>query len=221
MTLHADTIHDLRPSTVDTLYVLPRHYDVQSLAVMCRDAAVDFVNASPAFGKLDLVLWLTGVYDSLAGHAIARSNGAQEGPPSSGANLYLSADVHFVEASIDHARQNVLATLRHVSTSGEIANFAYTSLARGHVIACEDRRGNEGFTPVDLRELSLEERLLALLAVAYLTSPEEFEQLTVCEHCAHVDFGDNACVHHIRRWSGIQVRGTSSWPPPAKQQQAA
>jgi hypothetical protein len=215
-----DTVRDARPSTIDTLYVLPRHLGVMSLADHCRAAALQFLHESHDWGKLELVLWLTGPYDLLTGHAAAGLAGRGADDLARSPSLLTSAGVDVVTELMREAREEVLAQLRAIAAGHSIATFAFGAVARGHIVACEDRNGVQGFTPVGRASLSLAERVFSLLSVDYFQDPSAYDHLRVCGGCNVVSFGGelHACEPVPRAESGIYYRRQiTDIPPPSRE----
>jgi hypothetical protein len=191
-------------SNVDTILTLPEAAGSLAISDACRVTALEFMNESDRWGKAELAMWLMGPYAQLtqyvAPYAQRRSGEYVQRP----VPLLREIDVRMVERVIRSAHEEVSATLRRVSDAEAGASFAFTMLSAGFVARCEDRGRVAGWVPTsDARRLA--DRVLSLLAVDYLTRPDDYEtDLAVCTQCKTVEFDVTA------RMRGICARHSTS-----------
>jgi hypothetical protein len=193
-------------SDLDTILTLPDQTGSVAIASACRDTALEFVNDAERWGKAELAMWLMGPYAQVTQYvpssASRRSGELQRPIP-----LLREIDARMVDRVIRNARTEVLATLRRTMDPEGGASFAFSMLAAGFVVRCEDRHHVAGWVPTtDARRLA--DRVLSLLAADYLTRPNEYEtELSICSTCTSVDFDGAARNRGIchRHGSGMFV----------------
>lgn len=173
--------------SLDTILTLPEKTGAIAIASVCRDTALEFVNDAERWGKAELAMWLMGPYAQVtqyvpSGASRLRAEGTRPIP------LLREIDARMVDRVIRNARTEVLATLQRTMDPEGGASFAFSMLAAGFVVRCEDRQQVTGWVPTtDARRLA--DRVLSLLAADYLTRPTEYESdLSICSSCGTVDF---------------------------------
>ena len=73
--------------------------------------------------------------------------------------------------------------------------FVTHAVECGFVAGIADRTGSIGYVPVDVGEMDIVERLMSLVAADYLTRPNDYRSLTICDDCDGVSFDWTSCVH--------------------------
>lgn len=120
-----------------------------------------------------------------------------------------------VEASVLQACERLHEMLASC-TDGPQPEFVTKAIEHGLVDGVTDGNGAIGYVPANLDDMDLLERLASLLAADYLTRPNDFRGLTVCEDCGALSFDSRPCdrhAEHAPHESGVvqRDRGTSSY----------
>jgi hypothetical protein len=200
---------DATHAHLETVLTLPRHEDVFALAKSCREAALVFINDSDHWGKAELAMWLFGPYGQLTEHVSPQSNRGKSATPMP---LLRDIDAATVERLLRNTRAEVRQTLETLFDPDGAASFAYSMLATGIVIRCEDTSESPGWAPTRTAQ-RLADRVLSLFAADYLTQPGDYElELSICSLCRTVSFDVEA-----------RLRGTCNrhWAPAAARPSAA
>jgi hypothetical protein len=202
---------DTIPPRIDTVFALPRNERVDAIADACRDAVLSFLNESRggAWGKLELALWLTGPYERITNPANRVMLERFGEAPASAPSMNIAATTEAVAHMIETARDEVLTILECLRNEELGASFAVSVLSNGLVAHCEDECGGRGWLPVCHANMSLTDRLLALVAADYLKRPDAMDTLTVCASCEHVGFVDEGCNHGEEEPSGGAASGVA------------
>jgi hypothetical protein len=171
-------------------------HDPEAVASACRSVGLDFVNRVARRADLPSVMAWTRDYRRItlpgksALHWSPLTNGASE-----------PSGLH--ETSWE-ARRQVAAELERAKLVRKGANFADDCVRHGLVtptyntLLIAPRRNECGWVPVDMPDVPLAARVLALFAVDFLWAPTAYyESLTVCPVCSAIAFSGRA---HGRRW---------------------
>lgn len=193
-------------SNVDTILTLPEQTCASQIASACRDAGLQFLNDAERWGKAELAMWLMGPYSQVTQYVSPISH-RRSGEIARPIPLLREIDARMVDRVIRNARAEVLQTLRRTADPEGAASFAFSMLAAGFVVRCEDRAHTPGWVPTtDARRLA--DRVLSLFAADYLTRPTEYDtELSICGACQTVDFDGIARLRGIchRHGSGMFV----------------
>jgi hypothetical protein len=167
--------------------LLPREMMVHEAAERCRVALLEFLaGINGGWGRADLGAWLQGSYrhaTTLWSSAVPFSTRKTFMP---GGGRPLGEDT--MEGLLLHARREIIAMLEACKSSWESSNFARELSVRRVIVQVKDDSGGLGWAPVDSMELSLVDRVAALLAADYMTRPADYRSLIICEDCGHVSF---------------------------------
>lgn len=195
------TVND---EALDTILTLPEQTGSLAIAAACRDTALEFVNDAERWGKAELAMWLMGPYAQVTQYVPSTAS-RRSGEIARPIPLLREIDARMVDRVVKNARTEVLATLHRTKDPEGGASFAFSMLASGFVVRCEDRHHVPGWVPTtDARRLA--DRVLSLLAADYLTRPTEYEtELSICPSCTSVDFDGVARLRGIchRHGSGM------------------
>lgn len=193
-------------SNVDTILTLPEQTGSFAIAGACRDAVLGFLNESERWGKAELAMWLLGPYSQLTQY-VSEYARRQSGEYTRPVPLLREIDARMVDRLIRSARTEVIRTLKQMEDPESAASFAFSMLASGFVVRCEDKRRVAGWVPTsEARRLA--DRVLSLVAADYLTRPSDYEsELSICSQCECVDFDNVARTRGIchRHGSGMFV----------------
>jgi hypothetical protein len=191
---------------LDTVLTLPRETDAYAIARACREAGMAFLNESEFWGKAELAMWLLGPYAQVTQYVKPDSSRRREAPP---LPLLREIDATTIERLMRTTRAEVRATLEKLFEAEGAASFAFSMLASGFVIRCEDTLDVGGWAPT--REASrLTDRVLSLFAADYLTRPGDYElDFAVCELCRTVEFDASTRMRGVCDRHG--VRGSGAW----------
>lgn len=174
-------------TAIELLGVAPR-----DIAHACRLAALEFLRFAPWGDRRMLAEWLVRRYAPLTSWVPRPARAVPE---------HRAIDIDEVAEIMSRARARVV----HELTTGDEELLAARAQCRNHVHETKLSSGTSIFLPVDADDARLEERVLSLLAVDYLTCPEEHEALLVCDKCEGVSFEDK-CPYCSTRRSGFRGR---------------
>lgn len=174
----------------DTPFALPRWMTAESMATMCRDAALAFLDGVAAdWKKLELAAWLAGPYRE----ATRFGDWARRSVPPPSLDEHEVLRQALVADVMRDARWHVLASLEAVAMPSSHRGFVELSLAAGHVVPRRDGDGHVAWVPVDLRGMRLRDRVESLFAADYLIRPKDYvTELLVCTRCEAVLFDAEA-----------------------------
>ncbi len=194
---------------------LPKGVSVGDVADSCRYGAISFLNGVlAAWGKPELAAWLGGPYRDVTRHAREGLDLAGRRPPEAARRPIA---VYAIERVMREAHDEILVTLRTLVQPDGGVGFAFSALGGALVSRCRDDAGDPGWIPASPTRMRLAERVLSLVAVDYLTRPEDYESsLAVCTTCRIVAFDATARARGLCRvhaGSGIRFNGRDSEPP--------
>jgi hypothetical protein len=172
---------------------ITRGVSVHDVADSCREAVQKLlVGVASGWSEVDLELWLGDAYRSVTS-LLGCTSGASRTTFSG--RIDRSSHV-LVEASLLAAGDQVREMLASCS-HGPQPHFVAHAVECGFVTGATDQHGTIGFVPVDAGDMDLVERLASLIAADFLTRPNDYRSLTICEDCGHVSFECAACEHEI------------------------
>jgi hypothetical protein len=183
----------------DTIVTLPNQTGAYAIASACRDALLAFLNESQHWGKAELAMWLMGPYAQVAAYGDSTRPGSGERV----VPLLREIDARMVQRVITTARTEVFSVLERLADSEGAATFTLSMLSSGFVVRCEDQRTIKGWVPTTgARRLA--DRVLSLLAVDFMTRPEDYDRLAVCSRCRIVELdllarARGVCERHAPR----------------------
>jgi hypothetical protein len=192
---------------------------MSQLADSCRYAALAFLNGTLAgWGKKELGAWLSGPYADVA----RRSPRYSEPPPSSALGPRPGGREiapYAVSRVMREAQDEVVEVLRQLAQPEGGVSWVFGAVDR--LVEHTFDGGIETvaqWVPVAPSRMRLADRVLSLVAVDYLSRPEDYESLLfVCSRCTLVGFDAAARARGVCRVhavSGIRFRD-SSMPPAA------
>ena len=197
----------------DTMLTLGPDTSAATIASDCRDAALQFINESKRWTKLELEMWLTARYAPVTRYATKENTPATWPVP-----LLRDIDARLVERIMKSARTEIMETLAAIAKDGS-ASFVLRALIAGTVVRCEDALGKPAWAPTG-ETARLADRVLSFFAVDYLAQPGDYEtKLFVCPACQSVTFDENvrlrgACDQHGGAYSITAPRRHSTLPYP-------
>ena len=205
----------LRPSPRRRFLSLPPGVAVHAVADGCREAVLVFVAGTVGgWGPADLDAWLTSSYRSTI-HVVPRATRSMRG---AGVDLGGAFETSIVEAS------GLTRALLASCGGGRAPAFIAQMVELGFVVGAEDERGAIGWVPVDDVAMTLADRVASLLAADFLTRPNDYRAVAVCEECGAVSFEWTACCEHVSevdareselvRRDGAPASYASIFPPP-------
>ena len=154
---------------------------VRTLSQRARDAALAFVNeAACGWGREELARWLVTTY-APAVHSIAS-------PPSAARSREVTVDDASVARLVADARLRVARFLETL-TAEDPADLARAAIEQGLVVPVRDPKGDIGYLPVSSPAMRLVPRLTALFVADYLSAPERYEEIAICQCCGMISFG--------------------------------
>jgi hypothetical protein len=186
---------------------------VADVADSCRYGAISFLNGVlAAWGKPELAAWLAGPYRDVTRYA----REALDLAATRTVVARRSIAPYAIDRVMREAHDEVLAVLRTLAQPDGGIAFAFSALGGSLVGRCRDDAGDPGWIPVSPTRMRLADRVLSLVAVDYLTRPEEYESaLAVCATCRVVAFDSAARARSLCRvhaGSGIRFNGRPSEP---------
>ena len=194
---------------------LPSRIAVHGVADGCREAVLAFVaGTAGGWSPADLDGWVTNAYRPTI-HVVPRAGGSQRRAI---VDLGAAFETSIVEAS--HVVRALLASC----AGGPAPAFIAQMVELGFVVGAEDDSGAIGWVPVDDATMTLVDRVASLLAADFLTRPNDFRGVAVCEECGAVSFEWTACCEHgsnldpresaLVRRDGAPASYESIFPPP-------
>jgi hypothetical protein len=178
------------PSQFPTIFTLPQTSAVFDVAEQCRQAMLSYLNGvgTRGWGCAELAEWLAGPYEAvtrMATEASCASNGS-------------AATAYAVPAAIDrqavvqlmlNAHRECLNVLRSMLDPEQGTSFAFKLVSSQLLMRCEDTQAQGGWLPISKANMRLADRVQSLIAVDFLTRPEDYEaQLSLCDRCGVIEF---------------------------------
>lgn len=185
---------------------------VHGIADRCREGVLGFVAGTAAgWSRVDLEAWLA---------AYRAATTAQPPPPCSDERAELEGGF---ETAIMEASDTV-RTLLASCAGGRQPSFIAQVVDLGFVVGAQDDNGALGHVPVELASMTLVDRVASLLAADFLTRPNDYRCVAICEECGEVSFEWSACCEHasaghprasgVVRREGAPASFASILPPP-------
>jgi len=160
---------------------------------------------------------------------VARAKGGTA-PSTPAAASQLDRDA--VEQLMVLAHRECLNVLRSMIDPEQGTSFAFKLVTLELLMRCEDTQANSGWLPIAKSNMRLADRVQSLIAVDFLTRPEDYEaQLAICSRCGTIEFDAMArarglCRRHSnnahrprrRRWHTLFARNRprQSFPRPRR-----
>ncbi len=173
-----------------TIFTLPEGEGVHAIAEGCRTALLSFLNGVWLEGwtKQDLVAWLRGPYETVT-RVAAEVAHARSLPLTASTASVPELDEHAVERLLAQTHRESVNVLRAMADPEQGTSLVFTCVRSGLVVRCEDHHGREGWLPTATGRMRFGERIQSLIAVDFLTRPQDYEALlTVCGQCRAVEF---------------------------------
>lgn len=194
---------------------LPAPIAVHGVADGCREAVLAFLaGTAGGWSPADLDAWLRRSYRPIM-HVVPRAAASMRRAV---VELGAGFETSIVEAS------EVVRALVASCAGGRAPAFIAQMVDLGFVVGAEDDSGAIGWVPVDDATMTLVDRVASLLAADFLTRPNDFRAVAVCEECGAVSFEWTACCEHgssldpresaLVRRDGAPASYGSIFPPP-------
>ena len=189
----------LRQSESRRFRRLPEGISVHGIADRCREAVLAFVaGTAGGWSHVDLDAWFVESYRP-ATRGLARLGQVTR---------TIALDGGFELAIMDAS--DLVRRLLASCAGGPPPRFVEQVVDLGFVVGAQDDNGALGHVPIDDPSMSLVDRLASLLAADYLTRPNDYRAVAVCEDCGSVSFEWTACCEHASaadsRQSGLVRR---------------
>lgn len=208
--------HPLRQSDRRRFRPLVNGTSVHDVADRCRRGLLEFVSGTAGgWSRVDLELWLGAPY---------RSASSSFPTPSGSRAAFALAEV---EGGFETSLMVAAAVVREMVAAcggSRIPAFVQDAVERGFVVGAQDVNGALGHVPVDDASMSLVDRVASLLAADFLTRPNDYRFVSICEDCGAVSFEWTACDHEacadsresgvVRKDDGAPVSYAAIFPPP-------
>ena len=185
---------------------------MSSLADSCRYAALAFLNGTlGAWGKKELGAWLAGPYADVTGRGRV-SDLPPSAPPSTLApRSSRELAPYAVSRVMREAHEEAIEVLRQLAEPEGGVSFAFGAVDTLVEHTYDGSIDNEAcWVPRAPSRMRLADRLLSLLAVDYLSRPEDYEsKLFICSRCTLVGFDAAARARGLCRVhsvSGIRFK---------------
>ncbi len=191
-----DSVSDTAEDASTAPIRLPAHVTLSTVSAACRDAWRVFIEQSDEWRKAEQVLWSGALYAPIRHYA-----GAGPAFEDDGCDDYETVDARFLERMIQTARVKALDVLASFAIPRARLAFGVRMRDEGVVTQCEDSLGSKGYLPT-LGDLSLSDRILALIAADLLNRPEDFEGETLCSACGGIVVGPEPCC---QRYEGRET----------------
>jgi hypothetical protein len=201
---HASARH---PSQFPTIFTLAEPEGVIEVATRCRGAVLAILNGV-GLGDWEceeLAAWLSGPYEALTRIATEVAHAKEGRAPSSPAP---PLDRGTVRQLMIQAHRECLNVLRSMMDPEQGTSFAFKLVTMELLMRCEDAQAHGGWLPVAKSNMRLADRVQSLIAVDFLTRPEDYEaQLSVCGRCGKVEFDAIARARGLCRLHATLARG--------------
>ena len=193
---------------------------MSQLADSCRYAALAFLNGTlGGWGKQELGAWLAGPYADVTQRArVSDFPPASVAPPSSMRSSGRELPPYAVSRVMREAHDEAIEVLRELAVPEGGVSFAFGAVDTLVEHTFDGSTENEAsWVPRAPSRMRLADRLLSLLAVDYLSRPEDYEaKLFICSRCTLVGFDAAARARGLCRVHSVSgVRFKSDVAPPA------
>ena len=177
---------------------------VHDMADAARAAALAFVSCSRyGWGRKELAAWLVEHYRVAA--IPAPAGRATWRRPAVDTALDRAVDDTDVAALVARARRHASDLVSTAWSTWRTQGFAREMLDSGFVVGVTDADGGLGYAAVHREGMRLVDRVVSLFLADFLTRPNDYESLLVCEDCSEVSFAGEE-VHE----EGCSARGPVS-----------
>lgn len=152
---------------------------VTTAAEKARAAGLSFMmNASPAWGRLDLARWLHAAYRpaTLRCPKLPSDLGGADGS-------WEDPSDEQVGALVESARRRVAKRLLSAGRSWVEDRLTDDMLLAGYVACVGATDGTAGYVAVDRPLLDIADRVTSLFVADFLTRPSDYDRLGICAAC--------------------------------------
>ncbi len=203
----------LRQSESRRFRRLPEGISVHGNADRCREAVLAFIaGTAGGWSHVDLDVWFVESYRPATRGLARLGQGTRT----------VALDGAFELAIMDAS--DLVRRLLASCAGGPPPGFVAQVVDLGFVVGAQDENGAIGHVPIDDPAMSLVDRLASILAADYLTRPNDYRAVAVCEECGSVSFEWTACCEHaaaahpresaLVRRDGAPASYASILPPP-------
>lgn len=145
-----------------------------------RNAGLAFMNgATTGWGRAELAEWLLTHY-APAVHHVTRSCRRMGGEP--------HLEEENVARVVANARLRVARFLETITTTDPVT-LTRDAIEQGIVVAKEDANGGITYVAISAPAMRLVPRVIGLFIADYLTHPEDYEEVVICQCCGMIGFG--------------------------------
>lgn len=174
---------------------------VLAVADESRAAALGFVSSARyGWGKRELATWLVEHYAAAMTRPCDRGVDRWRDGGAASERFVEDADVARIVA---RARRHAIERVTTAWSTWRSQGFAREMIDAGYVVGVTDSTDALGYAAVDRPAMRLADRVLSLFLADFLTRPNDYESLVVCESCSEVSF----------RWDEIHEEGCSDRGP--------
>jgi hypothetical protein len=170
--------------------MLPEPVRTHEIADAARDAMLAILRGiGEGWRKREVAAWLAMPYAELT----ALAELPEEDFEVDDSSTFRRRPTKVMPARLDEvlraAKEETLATLILAAPPGSDVRFTTRAIGAGHVVRTRDAFGRGGWTPADVRGMTLVDRILSLASVDYLMRPADYlGRLSVCGVCQAVSF---------------------------------
>lgn len=190
-----------KPAPRARSFIVGRDTSVHEIADRARRAALEFMGGTNAgWGEREIGEWLIASYG--AATRATKSRIAAVGRPSSEES---AAGEESLVPLLLRTRDRLTSALRTCRKDWTDSAFAREMIDGGFVAGVADDFGAIGFAPVDAPGMRLFDRVISLFIADFLTRPNDYARLELCDDCGEVSF--EWAPSHL---SGCEGRGRHS-----------
>jgi hypothetical protein len=153
-----------------------------------RGAACAFLRRSPAkWSRRDLAGWLVCHYAPCVARPLPRHPDDRDDDRVKDREE-RAVDEALVDRLVHTTRGRTLRLLADLVVPWRASPIARLAVASGTVARQHDARGAIAYSPVDLPNLPLSERVASLFIADYLNGPGEYWFIRMCQECGELSF---------------------------------
>jgi hypothetical protein len=205
------------------------HETMSTLSDSCRYAALAFLNGTiGGWGKRELGAWLAGPYADVTQPARISdfpptSDAGAARPPASASGSRRELAPYAVSRVMREAHDEAIEVLRQLAEPEGGVAFAFGAVDTLVEHTFDGSTEHEAsWVPLAPTRMRLADRVLSLLAVDYLSRPEDYESaLFICGRCTLVGFDAAARARGLCRVHSVSGIRFKSDAPPAMPSRAA